>query len=92
MQEKKHAARVSLCLKTAIKATSKRKKRDTKKEKIQPLQQAQLFIKHAATHHTRTEKGTIDMDQGSKTSSTQKGETYPKSSTRPTYRSTSKVI
>jgi hypothetical protein len=46
---KKHVVRVSLCLKTAIKATSKRKKQDTKKKKIQPLQQAQLFIKHAAT-------------------------------------------
>jgi hypothetical protein len=86
---KKHAVRVSLCLKIAIKATSKRKKRDTKKENIQPLQ---LFIKHVEMHHTRTAKGTIDTDQGSKTSSTQKGKTYPKTSTRPSYRSASKAI
>jgi hypothetical protein len=35
-----------------------------KKEKIQPLQQAQPFIKHAATHRTQTAEGIVDMDQG----------------------------
>jgi hypothetical protein len=63
-----------------------------KKEKIQPLQQAQLFIKHAATHHTQTAEGIVGMDQGLKTSSTQKGKVSPKTSTRPSYRSTSKAI
>jgi hypothetical protein len=41
-----------------------------KKEKIQPLQQAQLFIEHVAMHHTQTAEGIIGMDQGLKTSST----------------------
>jgi hypothetical protein len=63
-----------------------------KKEKIQPLQQAQLFIKHAATHHTQTTEGIVGMDQGLKTSSTQKGKASPKTSTRPSYWSTSKAI
>jgi hypothetical protein len=62
-----------------------------KKEKIQPLQQAQPFIKHAATHHTQTAKGIIDMDQGLKTLSTQKGKASPNSSTRPSYQSTGKA-
>jgi hypothetical protein len=63
-----------------------------KKEKIQPLQQAQLFIKHAATHRTQIAEGIISTDQGLKTSSTQKGKASPKSSTHPSYRSTSKAI
>jgi hypothetical protein len=62
-----------------------------KKENIQPLQQAQLIIKHAATHHTQTAEGIIDMDQGLKTSSTPKGKTFSKTSTRPFYRSTGKA-
>jgi hypothetical protein len=63
-----------------------------KKEKIQPLQQAQLFIKHAVMHHTQIAEGIVDMDQGLKTSSTQKGKASLKTSTRPSYRSTSKAI
>jgi hypothetical protein len=62
-----------------------------KKEKIQPLQQAQLFIKHAAAHRTHTAEGIVDMDQGLKTSSTQKGKASPKTLTRPSYQSTSKA-
>jgi hypothetical protein len=53
------------------------------------LQQATLLAEHVVTRHTQT-KGIIDMDQGMKTSSTQKGKTSPKTSTRPSYRSTSK--
>jgi hypothetical protein len=41
-----------------------------KKEKIQLLQQVQLFIKHAAKHRTQTVEGIVGMDQGLKTSST----------------------
>jgi hypothetical protein len=41
-----------------------------KKGKIQPSQQAQLFIKHAATHRTQTAKGTVGMDQDLKTLNT----------------------
>jgi hypothetical protein len=62
-----------------------------KRGKIQPLQQAQLIIKHAATHHTQIAEGIVDMDQGLKTSSTPKGKAFPKISTRPSYRSTSKA-
>jgi hypothetical protein len=63
-----------------------------KKEKIQPLQQAQLFTKRVATQRTQTAKDIIAMDQGLKTSSIQKGKASPKTSTRPSYRSTSKAI
>jgi hypothetical protein len=59
-----------------------------KKENIQPLQQAQLITKHATTHHTQTAKGIVDMDQGLKTSSTLNSKAFPKTSTRPSYRST----
>jgi hypothetical protein len=62
-----------------------------KKGEIQALQQAQLFIKHAAMYRTQTTKGIVGMDQGLKTSNTQKGEASPKSSTHPSYRSTSKA-
>jgi hypothetical protein len=55
------------------------------------LQQVQLFIKHAATRHTQTAKGIVGMDQGWKTSNTQKGEASPKTSTRPSYRLMSKA-
>jgi hypothetical protein len=49
-----------------------------RREKIQPLQQAQLIIKHASTHHTQIAEGIVDMDQGLKTSSTPKGKAFPK--------------
>jgi hypothetical protein len=88
--KQKYAFRVSLWLKTAIKATSKRKKQN-KNKKIQPSQQVQLFTKHAVTHHTRTTEGIVGMDQGLKTSNTQKGKASPKTSTCPSYRSTSKA-
>jgi hypothetical protein len=42
------------------------------------------------TRHTQTAKGIVDMDQGSKTSSTQKGKASPKTSTHLSYQSTSK--
>jgi hypothetical protein len=38
-------------------------------------------------HHTQTAEGIIDMDQGLKTLSIQKGKASPKASTRPSYRS-----
>jgi hypothetical protein len=63
-----------------------------KKEKIQPSQQAQLFTKHATMHRTQTAEDIVGMDQGLKTSSTQKGKASPKTSTHPSYRSTSKAI
>jgi hypothetical protein len=62
-----------------------------KKRKIQPSPQVQLFIKHAATRHTRIAKGIIGMDQGWKTLNTQKGEASPKTLTRPSYQSMSKA-
>jgi hypothetical protein len=68
-----------------------RERSEIQKGKIQPLQQAQLFIKHAATHRTRTTKGIIGMDQGSKTLNAQKDEASPKTLTCPYYRSTSKA-
>jgi hypothetical protein len=61
-----------------------------RREKAQPLQQATLLAEHVATRHTQTAKGIIDMDQDSKTLSTQKGKASPKTSTRLSYRSTSK--
>jgi hypothetical protein len=61
-----------------------------RREKTQPLQQATLLAEHVATHHTQTGKGIVDMDQGLKTLSTQKGKASPKTSTRLSYRSTSK--
>jgi hypothetical protein len=48
-----------------------------------------LLAEHVATHHIQIE-GIIDMDQDMKTSSTQKSKASPKTSTRPSYRSTSK--
>jgi hypothetical protein len=63
-----------------------------RREEIQPLKQAQLITEHAAMHHTQTAEGIIDMDQGLKTSSTQKGKASPRTSTRPSYWSTSKGI
>jgi hypothetical protein len=41
-------------------------------------------------HHTRTAKGIVDMDQGSKTLSIHKGKASPKTLTRLSYQSTSK--
>jgi hypothetical protein len=61
-----------------------------RREETQPLRQAKLITKHEATRHTRTAKGIVDMDQGLKTSSTQKGKASPKISTRLSYQSTSK--
>jgi hypothetical protein len=63
-----------------------------KKGKIQPSQQAQLFIKQAAMHRIQIAKGTIGTYQELKTSNTQKGEASPKTSTHPSYRLTSKAI
>jgi hypothetical protein len=60
------------------------------KEETQPLQQVKLITEHAAMHHTQTTEGIIDMDQGSKTSSTKKGKASPRTLTRLSYRSTSK--
>jgi hypothetical protein len=53
------------------------------------LQQATLLAEHAVTRRAQTE-GIIDMDQDMKISSTQKGKASPKTSTRLSYRSTSK--
>jgi hypothetical protein len=61
-----------------------------RREKTQPLQQATLLAEHVATRHTQTAKDIIGMDQGSKTSSIQKGKASSKTSTRPSYRSMSK--
>jgi hypothetical protein len=69
-----------------------RERSEIQKGKIQPLQQAQLFIKLVATHHTRTAKGTAGTDQWLKTLNTQKCKASPKTLTRPSYRSTSKAI
>jgi hypothetical protein len=87
--KQEYDVRVSLRLKTAVKATSKRELK-YRREKIQPLQQAQFIIKHASTHHTQIAEDIVDMDQGLKTSSTPKDKAFPKISTRPSYRSMSK--
>jgi hypothetical protein len=60
-----------------------------RKGKTQPLQQATLLTEHVVTRRTQTE-GIIDMDQDMKISSIQKGKASLKTSTRPSYRSTSK--
>jgi hypothetical protein len=54
-----------------------RERSEIQKGKMQPLQQAHLFTKHAATHHTQITKGTAGTDQGLKTSNTQKGKAFP---------------
>jgi hypothetical protein len=61
-----------------------------RREETQPSQQAMLIIEHVATRRTRTAKGIIDMDQGTKTLSTLKGKVSPKTSTRLSYQSMSK--
>jgi hypothetical protein len=86
--KQEYVVRVSLCLKTATEATSKRENRNT--EETQPLKQVQLITEHAVMHHTQTTEGIVDMDEVLKTSSTQKGKASPKTSTRPSYRSMSK--
>jgi hypothetical protein len=61
-----------------------------RREKTQPLQQATLLAEHVAMRHTQTAKDIVGMDQGSKTSSIQKGKASPKTSTHPSYQSMSK--
>jgi hypothetical protein len=61
-----------------------------KKEETQPLRQAMLIIEHVATRRTRTTKGIVDMDQGTRTSNTQTGKVSQKTSTRLSYQSMSK--
>jgi hypothetical protein len=51
---------------------------EKQKRKTWPLQQAQLITKRAATHHTQTAEGIVDMDQGLKTSSTPKSKAFSK--------------
>jgi hypothetical protein len=60
-----------------------------KRGKTQPLQEATLLAEHVATRHIQI-KGIVDMGQDMKTSSIQKGKVSPKTSTRPSYWSTSK--
>jgi hypothetical protein len=48
------------------------------REETQPLQEAMLLAEHVATRHTQTTKGIVDMDQGSKTLSTQKSKASQK--------------
>jgi hypothetical protein len=62
---------------------------EIQKGRIQPLQQATLLAKHKVTHHTQTE-GIIDMYQDMKILSAQIDKVSPKTSTRLSYRSTSK--
>jgi hypothetical protein len=61
-----------------------------RRKKTQLLQQATLPAERIATRHTQTTKGISGTDQGSKTSSIQKGKASPKTSTHPSYWSTSK--
>jgi hypothetical protein len=62
---------------------------EIQKRKDSPLQQATLLAEHVVTRHPQT-KDIVDMDQGMKTSSTQKGKASPKTSTSLSYRSTRK--
>jgi hypothetical protein len=61
------------------------------KERTQQLQQAQLYMKHAATHHIQTAKGTTGMARKSKTSITQIEGTSPGTLNHPSYRSMNKA-
>jgi hypothetical protein len=63
-----------------------------RKGRTQQLQEAQLFMQHAATHHIRTVEGTASTDQELKILSTQIGETFLKTLTHLSYRSMSKAI
>jgi hypothetical protein len=63
---------------------------EIQKRRDSALKQAQLFTEHAAMHHIQTAKGIVGMDQGLKTSNTQKGKASPRTSTRPSYWSMSK--
>jgi hypothetical protein len=71
---------------------AKQKEVKYRKGRTHQLQQAQLFMKHTATHRIRTAEGTAGTDQELKTSSTRIGETSPETSTHPSYRSMSKAI
>jgi hypothetical protein len=62
-----------------------------RKGRTQPLQQATLLAEHKAMHRTQTE-GIIGMDCDMRISGIQKGKASQKTSTRPSYRSTSKEI
>jgi hypothetical protein len=62
------------------------------KERTQPLQQAQLYVKHTATHHIQTAKGTTGMARESKTSITQIEETSQGTLTYLSYRSMNKAM
>jgi hypothetical protein len=62
---------------------------EIQKRKDSAIAQATLLAEHVATHRTQTE-GIIGMDQYMKISSTRKGKVSRKTSTHPSYRSTSK--
>jgi hypothetical protein len=61
------------------------------KERTQQLQEAQLYVKHATTHHIRTAKGTIGMVRELKTLITQIEETSLGTLTHLSYRSMNKA-
>jgi hypothetical protein len=63
---------------------------EIQKRRDSAIEERQLITEHAAMHHTQIAEGIVDMDQGLKTSSTQKGKASPRTLTRPSYRSTSK--
>jgi hypothetical protein len=67
-----------------------KEKIEIQQRKESALQLAMPLAEHEATHHILTQGGIIDMVQGTKTSSTQKGKASPKISIRPSYRSTSR--
>jgi hypothetical protein len=71
-----------------------RRKKEAKYEKggTQQLQQAQLCMKRATTHHIQTAEGTPGMARESTTSSTQIDETSPETLTHLSCRSMSKAI
>jgi hypothetical protein len=61
------------------------------KKRLSHSRKAHPTTEHVATHHTQIAEGIIDMDQGLKTLSTLKGKAFPKTSTHPSSRSTSKA-
>jgi hypothetical protein len=67
-----------------------KEKIEIQQRKESAIQLATPLAEHEATHCTLTQGEIVDMVQGTKTSSTQKGKASPKTSTRPSYRSMSR--
>jgi hypothetical protein len=67
-----------------------KEKIEIQQRKESDIQPATPLAEHEAMRHILTQEGIVDMVQCMKTSSTQKRKAFPKISTRPSYRSTSR--